>query len=214
MQKNWKAAVLLLALLSIVAGGSKPLAKLAFLFGAYETAADLSGDLAVRGAAFYNLGRYQEADKAFADVGRRATYNRAASLAATGRYELSVAYYDAVLFADRFDSHAIYNRQIVSEYIQKEPVAMQMETPGRIAAAFAEKDSSEPEIDETDPVAVHKRLYSRPRKPIEAKSISASQQWLDTLSDAPGEFLKKRLEAEHHRRRSLGLLHPEEASSW
>ncbi len=43
---------------------------------------------------------------------------------------------------------------------------------------------------------------------------TASEDWLETLDDAPGEYLQKRLLAEYDRRRALGRPAPQEASPW
>ena len=214
MRASWTAIVLIAALASILSGGATPLAKMAYLLGAYESVLRLSDDQAVRGAALYQLGRFKEADAAFAAIGRTGTYNRAASLAATGRYELSIAYYDAVLFADRHDGDARFNRAVVSEFVHHEPVFAEPDGRGGIDAILDDIDNDEPAVDPNDALAVHKKLYSRPRKPVEARSLAASQEWLATLADAPGEFLRKRLAAEHERRKSEGLLHLEEPSPW
>ena len=214
MRVSWTATVLLAALGCIAAGGTTPLAKFAYVTGAYETALGLSDDQAVRGAALYRLQRFEEADDAFAAVGRRSTYDRAASLAATGRYELSIAYYDAVLFADRHDADATFNRAVVSEYVHQEPVAAEAGDTGRIAAILAEATPDEPVVDPNDIDTILKNLYGLPRQPNILTSVSASEEWLATLADAPGEFLKKRLEAEHRRREAEGLLHSEEPSPW
>ena len=42
----------------------------------------------------------------------------------------------------------------------------------------------------------------------------ASDDWLATLSDDPGEFLKLRLKAEYLRRSAQGLIRPREAEPW
>lgn len=100
--------VLLAALAAVcaIAAGPSTFARLAFMAGSPRLALPFIDDEAARAAALYDLGRYGEADDAFRAIGRSVTYNRANTLAATGDYELSVAYYDAVLFADRFDEGA------------------------------------------------------------------------------------------------------------
>lgn len=214
MRRSWTMVVLLAGFACIAAGGSAPLAKLAYLAGAYETTLRLSDDQAVRGAVLYRLGRFEEADAAFAAVGRTATYDRAASLAATGRYDLSIAYYDAVLFSDRNDDDARFNRSIISDYVHHDPVAGEADEHGGIAAILAGAESDEPVLDSNDIAAVLKKLYKTPRKQETVRSVAASQEWLATLADAPGEFLRKRLEAEYERREAEGKLHREEPSPW
>lgn len=52
------------------------------------------------------------------------------------------------------------------------------------------------------------------RKAIEARSTAANREWLDTLADAPGEYLRRRLAAEYDRRRVSGRAVEAEASPW
>ncbi len=200
--------VILAALACIFAGGRETWAKLAYAAGAYQAVVAMSTDDAVLGAALYRLRRYEEADAAFVAIGRTATYNRAATLAATGNHGLSVAYYDALLFADR-DDDALYNRSVVAEFVK--PVVGGSDGHGRIAAILAEAAGTQFEVNHNGDLVPSEVNV---RKPVDAKSLAASQQWLDTLSDAPGEWLKKRLAAEYGRRKDEGLLHPPEPSPW
>ncbi len=52
------------------------------------------------------------------------------------------------------------------------------------------------------------------KKPIEARGFVASDAWIDTITDDPGEFLRLRLEREYERRAGLGLVRPEEGERW
>ena len=72
------------ALLCGALAGPAAWAKLLWRAGAPQLALPLIRDAAARGAAVYQAGRYDEADAAFAAVGRSATYNRGLTLAATG----------------------------------------------------------------------------------------------------------------------------------
>ena len=49
---------------------------------------------------------------------------------------------------------------------------------------------------------------------LESGRRVADAAWLEALSDDPGEFLHMRLEAEHRRRMSLGLVAAEEGDPW
>ena len=105
------------ALLCGALAGPEAWAKLIWRAGAPQLALPLIRDEAARGAALYQAGRYAEADAAFAAVGRSATYNRGLTLAATGDHALSVAYFDAVLFADQYDADARHNRDTVAALV-------------------------------------------------------------------------------------------------
>ena len=52
------------------------------------------------------------------------------------------------------------------------------------------------------------------RRPLEARGMAASDEWLQTLADDPGEFLRLRIQAEYDRRAQLGLIRPEAQDPW
>ena len=81
---------------ALAAAGPASLGRLALMAGLPGLAAPLIADPAVKGVALYEAGRYPEADDAFRTAGRGSTYNRGLSLAATGDYPLSRAYFDAI----------------------------------------------------------------------------------------------------------------------
>lgn len=200
-----------LAVACAVAAGPGTFAKLAYMLGFPGLALHWIENQAARGAALYVLGRYAEADEVFATVGRTATYDRANSLAATGRYELSVAYYDAVLFADRWDADARYNREIVDALV--EPVIGEAMGHGRIEMILQQAGADPRPFDPANPHAAIVPVDTIRKRP-DAKTVAASREWLDTLADAPGEYLRKRLAAEYDRRRAEGAPEPREPSPW
>ncbi|UOM35563.1 hypothetical protein [Acuticoccus sp. I52.16.1] len=205
------AAMAALAVVAALAAGPAAFARLAYLAGYPGLALPWLGDPAVRGAALYDLGRYAEADETFRGIGRRVTYNRGNSLAATGDYALSAAYFDAVLFANRFDADARHNREIVAALVPptmgeatgRGRIRTHLEEQGVAAAAF---DPDNPHV----PVVANTDI----RKAVDARTLTATEDWLDTLEDAPGEYLRKRLVAEYDRRRAAGLPAPAEATPW
>ena len=93
-------ALCLAGLLAVALPGRDALGQLAYAAGLPGIAARLLTDPSARGAALHAAGAYADADRAFAEAGRVATYNRGLTLAATGNYALSRAYFDAVLFAN------------------------------------------------------------------------------------------------------------------
>ena len=52
------------------------------------------------------------------------------------------------------------------------------------------------------------------RRMMQARGVAASEDWLATISDDPGEFLALRLQAEYRRRETLGLIRPREGQPW
>lgn len=209
--------ILLIACLAGIAAGKDAWAKLFWWAGAPQLAYPLLTDPAVKGAALYEMGRYEEADAVFAEVGRSATYDRALSLAMTGKYELSVAYFDAVLFSNQYDEGARVSRAVVDSLV--EPVVGEASGHGRIEVTLraaglnvVEFDPNEPSNaimarDETDGV---RRLD----RAIDNRTVSAGEDWLETLADAPGAYLAGRLKAEMERRVNEGEAHKAETSEW
>ena len=189
-----RAALLLIAALAaVVLPGRNAWGELAYAAGLPGLAARLLADPSARGVALYRAGDYAGADGAFAEAGRVATYNRGLSLAATGNYALSAAYFEAVLFANPADSEARDNLAVVSALVP--PVIGVGDGMGRIAAKpFAEPGGR----------------FSHEQKPLDEGRRVADDAWLATLPDDPGEFLRLRLADEHRRRVALGLIPPQE----
>lgn len=184
---------------ALLLGGAAGAGKLALSLGLPGLAAKLVADPAARGAALYQAADYAAADRAFAEAGRNSTYNRGLSLAATGRYALSVAYFDAVLFANPADSQARDNRAVVARYA---PVVVgRSDGAGRIAVKVAQPSGPPTEA-------------QRLGKPLDEGGRVADDAWLQGLPDDPGEFLRLRLEDENRRRISLGFVPHEGGDPW
>jgi Ca-activated chloride channel family protein len=187
---------------ALVAAGPAALGKLALVAGLPRLAVPLTADPAVRGVALYRAGDFAAADGAFRTAGRRATYNRGLSLAATGDYRLARSYFDAVLFANPADSEARENRNAVNARIP--PVIGAGNEAGRISVTPIATPGGMPT--EEIPTPRGRRL--------DAGGLVADAAWLDTLPDDPGEFLRLRLRDEYRRRQSLGQTPPEEGDLW
>ncbi|WP_269583848.1 hypothetical protein [Roseibium sp. Sym1] len=169
--------------------------------------AALLNNPAVQGLALYRSGNYEAADAAFAEAGRGQTFNRALTLAATGKHALSVAYFDAVLFANPADAEARTLRDMVDKMVAKtrgDSVA-----PGRLAGHGG--NSYHPE---KSPWGLPGTPDPEWQRKITARGYVASASWLDTLIDDPGEFLRLRLAREYERRAELGLIRPSEGDPW
>lgn len=186
---------------AIMVAGKAPLAKILLVLGLPGLAAPLIEAPASRGVALYLAGDYTAANDAFRTAGRGSTYNRGLSLAATGDYSLSRAYFDAVLFANPADSEARENRNLVNALIPS--IMGEANDAGRIAADSIAVSGGSP-VDEI------KRLG----RPLEEGSRVADAAWLENLQDDPGEFLRLRLAEEYKRRLSLGLTAPEGGDPW
>ncbi|TPE50236.1 hypothetical protein [Amaricoccus solimangrovi] len=187
------ALLLAVALAAMALPGRDAWGRLAYAAGLPGIAARLLADPSARGVALYRAGDYARADRAFAEAGRVATYNRGLGLAAIGNYALATAYFDAVLFANPADSEARDNREVVAALVP--PVIGEGDRTGRMAAR------------PTDPPGGR---FSAVMRPIDEGRRVADDAWLATLPDDPGEFLRLRLADEHARRVALGLVPPQE----
>lgn len=211
-------SILAAALLCAVAAGPEAWAKLIWRAGFPDLALPLIQTPGARGAALYQAGRYAEAGAVFTELGRSATYNRGMTLAATGDYGLSVAYFDAVLFADRYDADARHNREVVSALI--EPVIGEARGHGRIETILSQNGVETAAFDPDDPAQPIQAAERDPTRASVKRSVAgertaaADAGWLDTLADAPGSYLKSRLAAEIERRRKDGEAHREEPVQW
>lgn len=201
-----RLAVLTVALICLAAAGPQALGRLAFMGGLPGLAAHLLTDPAERGIALYRAGNHAGADAAFAQSRRRQTYNRALSLAALGDYPLSVAYFDAVLYDNPADAEARRNRELVAAL--DPDITGDSTVPGRIVGMGG--------LAAAPPTAIVTSGIQDPAwwRPITARGIAATDDWLRTLPDDPGEFLSLRLRAEYDRRAALGLLHPPGIEPW
>lgn len=202
-----RTALIPLAVALLVAAGPESLGRLALRAGWDGAATALSDDPAARGVALFRQGDFEGADAAFARAGRSQTYNRGLSLAARGDYALSVAYFEAMLFANPADAAARQNRDLVATMV--EPVRADTTAPGRIAA---QGGRPAPRTDMTELLANGSGQEWERR--FDRRGLAATDDWLDSIADDPGEFLRLRLRAEHDRRASLGLIRPEEGETW
>ncbi|MTH77982.1 hypothetical protein [Paracoccus aestuariivivens] len=197
---------LLAAIVCLALAGPQAIGHILLTAGIPGLAAGLLSDPAERGVALFRAGHFASADTAFADAGRTQTYNRGLSLAATGDYALSRAYFDAVLFANPSDAEARQNRDLVAAMIR--PETGDSIVPGRIAASGGLGPGTEA------PNTTAKMLAIHWKRDVEARGIAASDDWLDTIPDDPGEFLRLRLQAEYDRRAAKGLVRPAEGEPW
>lgn len=201
--KRMKPGLVLLicGALLLLWGGKEPIARFALILGAPRLAAGMADDPSLAGVAYYRAGAYAQADDAFRQAGRRATYNRGLSLAMTGDYPLSRAYFDAVLFANPADTQARENRNIVNDLI--DPVVGVGNEAGRIATKVI-----------AVPGGTAVEEIKRLGRPLDEGRLVADEAWLEGLADDLGLFLTLRLQAEHQRRLALGQSTSEVGDPW
>lgn len=162
---------------------------------------------AEKGLALYREGDFAAADAAFADAGRSQTFNRALTLAATGKHALSVAYFDAVLFVAPADAEARRLRDLVGAMVPR--TRGDSDAPGRLTGHGGRSGDGD-----TSPWGWPGTPDAAWQRKITARGVGASEAWLETISDDPGEFLRLRLEKEYERRTALGLVRAQEAEPW
>ena len=201
------AALLALSALLLALAGPTALGGLALRLGCDGIALRLLRDDAARGVALYRLGDHAGADRAFARAGRSQTFNRALSLAATGDYALSVAYFDAVLFVNPADAQARAGRAAVAAMVP--PQRGDSVAPGRVIG-HGGRAADAAEI----AAAIAAASADALRRPLEARGMAASDAWLRGLTDDPGAFLRLRILAEYERRAQMGLIRPEAREPW
>ena len=211
---------LVLALVCLTAAGAAALTagreafgRLALDLGAPKLALPLLVDPHARGVALYAAGDYAGADRAFAEAGRAATYDRGLSLAATGEYALALAYFEAVLFVDPADADARFNRDLVAAKVPDvvgESNAIDGVAANAVADGPSEAAASERDLIQAKSVAIQLSILD----PRVKSMTAASESWLTTLEDEPALYLKRRIKAEYQRRQDLGLANPPEDTAW
>ena len=198
---------------AIILGGKETFGRLALALGLDGPAAELLVDPLWRGIALHRSGAHDEAAEAFRQAGPRASYNRGNALALAGRYEEAVAAYDAVIYRNPDDQEAHWNRALVMPFATS--TVGEVRSGGRIRAG-ADPDSgagdrqrpkqapsaSKP-LRHEDIAVLMRKLYKGTA--FEGQSVVASREWLATLPDEPGRYLKRRIAAERQRRIDHGL---------
>jgi len=207
------AVVAVLALAAITVAGPSAWGRLALRAGAPDLAAALIDAPRWQGVALYEAGRYAEADRAFQAAGRSSTYDRGNTLALTGRYELAAAYFDAVLYADPTDSDARANRALVERFIERRG-GDGRGTWGKVGVADAAVIPTNPGTYEMHIQALMRARPRLPRPSDSIQSVEATLDWLRTLPDDPGRYLKLRIAAEHGARERDGTAARPTGDPW
>jgi Ca-activated chloride channel family protein len=206
------AASLFLALTAtgaVALDGFAPFGRLALSFGYPSIAAPLLTDPHWRGVALYRLGRYDEAVTAFRAAGVRGYYDRGSALAQVGRYREAVEVYDAHIYRIPQDEDARINRALISDMIAVVGEGRALETGMSDALAPGEESAVIDEI-----AAALSRWENNGLRTFTGELVMANRQWLATLADEPGRYLKLRLAAEHERRLELGTALAPASDPW
>lgn len=210
--------VLLAAGAALLLGGSAPFGRLALSFGLSGLALDLLDDPYWQGVALYREGDFEAAAEAFRQAGPPASFNRGNALAFAGRYDEALAAYDAVIFRDPHDEQAHANRLLIAPFA--EVTIGEDRSGGRTPTGAAERDEMEEDDDAAAPASLrHEDIVGMLRelykgKDFTGQSIVASRQWLASLPDEPGRYLKLRLAAEREQRIRRGQAATSGVDPW
>lgn len=218
------------ALLAVVTGGLEPFGRLALRAGAPAIAESLVSDPALKGIALSRQGRHAEAVDPFTEAGPRETYNRATAYALDGDYAEALLSYDDLLARDPDHLDARANFMLLASvyggtkleltFMDIDPEKRDGPTvlgPEAQAGARAIGDGSETDGRATDIFAPDVATSSgvrRTPKIFDDVFIAASEEWLTTMLDQPGNFLRARLQAEQKRRRAEGIGVEAEEGAW
>lgn len=213
MRRALPVICLCAGLAAAAAAGPSAWGRLALRAGVPGLAAELIESPRWRGVALYEAGRYAEADLAFQAAGRGATYDRGNTLALLGRYELAAGYFDAVLYADRTDSDARANRALVEQFIDRK-TGDGGGTWGKVGVADEKVIPTNPGTYEMHIQALMRARPRLPRPSDSIQSVEASLDWLRTIPDDPGRYLKLRIAAERKQRESDGTAPPATGDPW
>ena len=194
-------------------GGTAHFGRLALAAGQPRIAAALLNDPYWKGMALYRMGQFEKAAEIFRDAGRPAFFNRGNALAKSGHYPEAVAFYDAVLFYHPDDQDARANRALVDALIERKG-----DVP--LNGTFIREDAVPQEATDNGKANAIPTDYSWADKIrykstfLSGQSVPASEEWLASLPDDPGRYLKLRIAAEHERRVRLGTSPPPGDGQW
>ncbi len=223
-------AATLMLLAVILLGGSEPFARLMLRVGLPSAAIKLSNDPVLQGVALSKMGRHSDAAVQFTEAGLEQTYNLATAHALNGDYAEALLAYDDLLARNPNHADARANfALLVSVYggtelelsfadIQaEEKEGETIKGPEAQGGARATGDGAEADGNATDIFAPEVQTAAGIRvvpKVFDDMFIAATDEWLATMLDQPGQFLAARLSAEQKRRRAEGIGVPEEEGAW
>lgn len=190
--------ILLTGAAAIALDGLAPFGRLALSFGYPALAEPLLDDPHWKGIALYRQGRYEEAVAALRAAGPSGYYERGNALAQAGRFNEAIEVYDAHIYRVPNDDDAHFNRTLIVDFVG-------VVGEGRLSADGMTKGlvtGGQTEVAEKLDAMTEawNRWRQSGRRTFADQAVVASRQWLTTLPDEPGRYLKLRLAAEHKRR--------------
>jgi Ca-activated chloride channel family protein len=211
--------MLLIALLSLTASaavsGPESIGRLFLKAGLPSFALPLLNDDAWRGIALYRLERFEEAAEAFRLAGPSSGYDRGTALAKARKFELAVQTFEAVLARDPGDVDAKANHDLILPFTGA--ATEDGSGPNSIARQLGERAKTNNRSDTMTIEEAFEKVRERSKevsRPLERKEVTANRQWLATLPDEPGRYLKLRIAAEYARRKASGEAPPPGDDPW
>ena len=208
-------AIAFAAICGFLWAGKDAASMLALRLGAPSVSLAASEVLMVRGLALYRLGRFAESAELLRQAGPQGSFNRGNALARAGKYADAVAAYDAVIARNPSDVDAKANRAIVIKL-----VASETEGGGGSRAQGTEMGEHKKAENKNNSMTMDEAFEAQRlraiqvQRPQELKAVIANEQWLVTLADEPGRYLKLRIAAEYKRRLEQGLAPPPGDDPW
>ena len=195
--------------------GCDGLAQLALRTGLPRLTLALTDDPHLSGLAHYRLGNFATAVELLRLPGASATYNRGDALARAGLYRDAMAAFDAVIARNPGDMDALANRAVILPLLSSETESdggsrAQGVDPGEQGQA-RNKNKSMTVLEAEE---AWRQRAIKVNRPQESKALIANEQWLETMADEPGRYLKLRIAAEYLRRRAAGLAPPPADDPW
>lgn len=192
------ALILLTGGAAVALDGSAPFGRLALSLGFPRLAEPLLEDSHWKGVALFRQGRYQDAVAALRAAGPEGYYVRGNALAWAGRVKEAIEIYDAQIFRAPRDEDSHFNRKLLLDFaavVGEGRLSDDGMTKGVVVGA---------EADEAEKIDAMTEAWNRwresGRRTFSDQAVVASKEWLTTLPDEPGLYLKLRLAAEHKRR--------------
>lgn len=212
---RWMALASLL-IVAVWNAGRDGLASMALRLHAPSLSVMLADDLQLRGLAYYRLGNYVEAAEALRLAGPKASFNRGNALARAGHYADAVAAYDAVIARDPVHRAAHANRAIVVKLVDSETERGGGNRPqGQEQGEHNKTENRNQSMTMLEAEqATRERAVQVMRPADSSKAMIADEQWLATMPDEPGRYLKLRIAAEYRRRLEAGIAAPPGDDAW
>lgn len=204
---RWVFLATVVALVTTLAlDGLAPLGRLALKAGYPQIAARLLTDPGWKGHAQYLTGDFATAAETQRGAGPDGYFHRANALARSGSLILAAQVYDAHLYRIPADTEARANHELISDLAAV--IGEGVDGPGS-GMPFETIEAARPEL---TPEQIWREAGGRMRR--NDREVQANRQWLASMSDTPGLYMRKVIAAERERREREGQHQPPMENPW